>query len=513
MAIVEGRQIYSKVTTMLRLRKRTILILLTVLFISLVKWLTADEEHYPVVIIGTGLAGLTAAADLTERYNVPVILMDKETKIGGNSIKASSGINGANTNTQESFNIADSPTSFLDDTIKSAKNKGNQALMKKLADESSAAIHWLQYTFDVKLNLLSQLGGHSYPRTHRSDGKLPPGAELINALSGKLVRLSEDVPELLKFLMNCEVIDVEVDKSNRVTGVVYIDHASGQNVRKVIRTSNVIFATGGFGYSKEMLQKYSNGLENLPTTNGAQTTGDGQTILERLGAQMIDMDQIQIHPTGFIDPNDRSNNWKFLAAEALRGLGGILLNPLDGKRFVNEVSTRDAVTAKIQSVCPQDDNRALLVMSEELYKEYKNNMDFYIFKKLINKMTVQELITNFNLPIVPDELILDLSTYHQIEAKTLGRTHFKNTFGNAISDDTEIYVAEITPVVHFTMGGAKINEKAQILNKKDRPLAKGIYGAGEVTGGVHGSNRLGGSSLLECVVFGRTAAKEIAKNF
>ena len=87
---------------------------------------------------------------------------------------------------------------------------------------------------------------------------------------------------------------------------------------------------------------------NLPTTNSELTTGDGQKILDRLGAQMIDMDQIQVHPTGFIDPADRKSGWKFLCAEALRGLGGILLNPLTGKRFVNELDTRDAVTAVIQ---------------------------------------------------------------------------------------------------------------------------------------------------------------------
>ena len=302
----------------------------------------------PVVVIGSGLAGLATSNQLVKKYNIPVILIDKAPKVGGNSIKASSGINGADTPTQRNQSVVDTPELFYSDTVKSAKGKGSYDLMEKLARESHLAVEWLQEEFGLKLDLLAQLGGHSVARTHRSSGKLPPGFEIVSALSKNLETVSEQKPELVKILMDSKVTDILLDESNeKVVGVKYEDKDGETHT---IETSNVVFCSGGFGYSQELLEKYKPELMNLPTTNSELTTGDGQKILDRLGAQMIDMDQIQVHPTGFIDPADRTSGWKFLCAEALRGLGGILLNPLTGKRFVNELDTRDVVTAVIQRV-------------------------------------------------------------------------------------------------------------------------------------------------------------------
>ncbi|KAG0658239.1 fumarate reductase [Maudiozyma exigua] len=224
------------------------------------------------------------------------------------------------------------------------------------------------------------------------------------------------------------------------------------------------------------------------------------------------MDQIQVHPTGLIDPTDRTAGWKFLGAEALRGLGGILLNPSTGKRFVNELTTRDIVTAAIQEQCPKDDNRAYLVMGQGIYEVLKNNLDFYMFKKLIQKVTLEDAVKEFKFPITADELAKDLTTYCTADTDTFNRPLVTKNFGDSIDASTEIFIGEVTPVVHFTMGGAKINTEAEVVNKEGKPLAKGLYAAGEVSGGVHGANRLGGSSLLECVVFGRTAGNSIAKS-
>ncbi|CCD23154.1 fumarate reductase NDAI_0B01200 [Naumovozyma dairenensis CBS 421] len=465
----------------------------------------------PVVIIGSGLAGLTTGNQLVTKHKIPIILLDKASSIGGNSIKASSGINGALTNTQEKFHINDSPAAFYRDTLKSAKGKGVPDLMNKLSRDSKSAISWLQNGFDLKLDLLAQLGGHSFPRTHRSSGKKPPGFEIVSTLSEKLKDIQKQNPKLVQIKLDSKVIGVNVDTKGQVSNVEYTD--SDGSVQK-IETSNVVFASGGFGFSKEMLQEYAPHLINLPTTNGQQTTGDGQKILQKLGADLIDMNQIQVHPTGFIDPNDRSSNWKFLAAEALRGLGGILINPLNGKRFVNELETRDNVTRAIQTYCPQDENKALLIMSEKVYENYKPNMDFYMFKNLIRKMSVSQCLKEFKLPISEIDFIDDLKLYSSTEAADpFERQSVINTFGSNINHETMIYVGEITPVVHFTMGGARINEKSQVVNKRGEVLAHGLYAAGEVSGGVHGANRLGGSSLLECVVFGRTAADNIASSY
>ncbi|SCU86190.1 LAME_0D04896g1_1 [Lachancea meyersii CBS 8951] len=464
----------------------------------------ASKYSNPVVIIGSGLAGLSTANQLVLKHKIPIVLLDKASSLGGNSIKASSGINGAFTGTQKSLDVEDSEIAFYQDTVSSAKNAGVRTLMSKLATDSSSAISWLQQDFSLKLDLLAQLGGHSAPRTHRSSGKLPPGFEIVQALSNSLKSLSESNPQMVQIHLNSKVFDVKiVDK--KVTSVEYYDQ---DGVAQRVHTENVVFCSGGFGFSKELLDKYAPALKNLPTTNGAQTTGDGQQLIEKLGGKLIDMSEVQVHPTGFVDPSDPHSNWKFLAAEALRGLGGVLLNPLTGRRFVNELGTRDVVTAAIQSKCPQDDNKALLVMSEAVYANYKNNMDFYIFKKLIRKTTVAELANN--VPISASELASELQTYSSEASDIFNRVSRINNFGTEVDENTKIYVGEITPVVHFTMGGAKIDEHTRILDSFDKPIAEGLFAAGEVSGGVHGANRLGGSSLLECVVFGRTAADTIA---
>ena len=457
----------------------------------------------PVVIIGSGLAGLSAGNQLVNKYKVPIILLEKAASIGGNSVKASSGINGAFTLTQQQLGVKDSPELFAQDTIKSAKNKGVEPLMTKLSNDSNSAIQWLQQEFDLKLDLLAQLGGHSASRTHRSSGKLPPGFEIVQALSKNLQAIAEREPGLVKILLNSKVVDLSVDTQGRVESVDYVD---SEGNTKNISTENVIFCSGGFGFSKEMLKEYAPELVDLPTTNGQQTTGDGQKLLIKLGADMIDMDQVQVHPTGFIDPSDRSSQWKFLAAEALRGLGGILLNPVTGKRFINELTTRDLVTEAIQGKCPKDENKAFLVMSEKVYESYKNNMDFYLFKRLIKKTSVKDFVTEFKLLVSPNELAQDLNKYSSNAIDEFGRTVKINTFGEDVTPESEFFVGEITPVVHFTMGGAKINTESQVINKDGSILAQGLFAAGEVAGGVHGANRLGGSSLLECVVYGRTAA-------
>lgn len=464
----------------------------------------------PVVIIGSGLAGLSTANQLIKEYNIPIVLIDKAASIGGNSIKASSGINGAHTLTQEQLKIEDTPDLFFNDTKKSAKSKGVEDLMNKLAQDSRLAIEWLQKEFDIKLDLLAQLGGHSVARTHRSSGKLPPGFEIVSKLSGNLKTLAEEKPDLVKIQLDSKVTDIKIDNNGAVEGVEYTDKDEKTHV---IDTKHVVFCSGGFSFSKEMLAKYAPDIVDLPTTNGAQTTGDGQKILDKLGAEMIDMDQIQVHPTGFIDPNDRTAGHKFLAAEALRGLGGILLNPTTGKRFVNELETRDVVTAAIQKQCPQNENTSFLVLGEGIYDVLKNNLDFYMWKQLIKKVTIKEAVEQFHFPISASELATDLTKYSTDSKDQFGRVLVTKNFGENISEETNIFIGEVTPVVHFTMGGAKINTKAEVVKKNGDVLAKGLYAAGEVSGGVHGANRLGGSSLLECVVFGRTAANSIgAKN-
>lgn len=444
-----------------------------------------------VVVIGTGLAGLTSCYKLLEQ-KVPVILIDKLDKVGGNSIKASSGINGVLSSTQKKLGVVDTPEEFLQDTKKSGGDIGDLKLQDKLVKDSTEAIRWLQQDIGVPLDLVNRLGGHSQRRTHRSSN-IPPGFEIISKLKAKLENY-----EGLKLLLNSQVIDIDVE-NNKIVGLKILDLNNKEE--SYIKTNQLIVATGGFGYSEELIKKYKPELLGLPTTNGAQTLGEGQILLDKIGADLIDMAQIQVHPTGFINPKDPKSRWKFLAAESLRGIGGILLNTDKYERFVNELTTRDRVT---EAISKQKDSKALLVLNEDMYQDFKFQLDFYIKQGLVQKTTLQDYFGNSAGKVA--HLIQRYS--EPLTKDPFDREYKAHVFAGA-SPETVVFIAEITPVVHFTMGGVKINGDGQVLDKSGG-IIEGLYAVGEVSGGVHGKNRLGGNSLLECVVFGTSAARSIA---
>ncbi|KAH3676374.1 hypothetical protein WICMUC_002005 [Wickerhamomyces mucosus] len=457
-------------------------------------------QKTPVVVVGSGLAGLTATYKLLQQ-KTPVILIEKLDKFGGNSIKASSGINGAFTSVQQSYGLDDSVEIFLKDTIKSAKSLGDLQLQETLVNESKKAIEWLQQEISVSLNIVNQLGGHSTKRTHRSDG-IPPGFEIISKLQKKVLEF-----EGLDIKFNSKLISID-SQNDKIIGLKYLNLLDNSEI--YLKTNNLIVATGGFGFSKKLLQKYKPELVDFPTTNGAQTLGEGQEIISSIGGSLIDMEQVQIHPTGFIKQDDRENNWKFLAAESLRGVGGILLNS-SNERFVNELETRDTVS---NAILKQKDQKATLVLNEDMYQEFKFQIDFYSKMKLLEKTTIAEKFKDDTTKVI--ELLKKYSQQpsdsnnkdENIEIiDQYGRESKQHVFKN-VSADSIIFSGEITPVVHFTMGGVKINTNGQVINTKDQ-IIDGLYAIGEVSGGVHGANRLGGNSLLECTVFGNRVAQHI----
>jgi succinate dehydrogenase/fumarate reductase flavoprotein subunit len=256
-----------------------------------------------------------------------------------------------------------------------------------------------------------------------------------------------------------------------------------------------------------MLSQYRPDLAGYPSTN--EPRPGTQPLLTEVGAQLLDIDLVQVHPTGFVDPATSELPVKFLAAEVLRGEGGLLL--IDGKRFVNELDTRENVTNAIAahpkaSEAPVQWN-VQIVLDEGVYKAAKSHIDFYLWKGLMKKTTVSELGPNALESI---EQFAKAAAGKEVDA--FHRTSFANWTLFEPSGDSVVYVGTVTPAVHFTMGGVLINEKSEVL-RNDSESIEGLWAAGEVTGGVHGGNRLGGSSLLECVVFGRIAGDGCAKYF
>ncbi|OLN89328.1 Fumarate reductase 1 [Colletotrichum chlorophyti] len=459
----------------------------------------------PVIVVGSGLAGLSAAQEAL-RTGASVQMLDRAPKPGGNSIKASSGINGAGTRFQKAVGI-ENDNLFYDDTVRSGGKRFIDAkgvvdrpkLVELLTDSSESAVAWLTDEIGVDLSVVAPLGGHSLSRTHRGAGKTPPGAAIVTTL---LKKLGENPAFQLR--NSAEVTSLKV-ADGVVQGVHYIQGGEHHDLEGA-----VVFAAGGFaGDANGLLAKYRPDLAGLPSTNEDRPASHG--ILEAVGAEFVDMDSVQVHPTGFVDPKDPEARYKFLAAEVLRGEGGILLSE-KGERFVNEMQTREHVSHAIMQLPPKETGvtrqwDVTLLMDPGACDAAEGHLGFYLWKGLMEKKKVREL---------SPEIIKSVDGYAAAVASATDPAFRRHTFGRwrlpagEENREEEVCVGRVTPITHFTMGGASFNEKSQVL-KEDRSAIEGLWAAGEITGGIHGDNRLGGSSLLECVVFGRIAGQQAAQ--
>ncbi|KAI1298541.1 FAD binding domain-containing protein [Xylaria venustula] len=458
-----------------------------------------------VVVVGGGLSGLSAAHTIYLAGG-NVVVLDKQGFFGGNSTKATSGINGALTRTQVDHQIQDSVKQFYEDTLKSARDKARPDLIKVLTYKSAAAVEWLQDVFNLDLTLVSRLGGHSQPRTHRGHDAKFPGMAITYALMQRLEELAETEPERVQIIKKARVTSLNKE-GNKITGVSY-----EFNGEPAIVEGPVVLATGGYAADfgdSSLLKEHRPDTFGLATTNGSHATGDGQKMVMAIGGNGIDMDKVQVHPTGLVDPKDPGSKWKFLAAEALRGEGGLLLNA-DGDRFCDELGHRDYVSGMMW----KEKDKGKFPIRLILNSKASNTLDFhtrhYSGRGLMKKMTGKELAKEIGC--TPDHLQKTFTTYNAIAEGKQKDPWGKKFFHNLpldINDDFHVSVME--PVLHFTMGGIEINDQAQVLNKSQQPF-EGLYACGELAGGVHGANRLGGSSLLGCVVYGRVAG-DSASNY
>jgi len=475
-----------------------ILIILIILFIVIKN----NNSNNKVIVIGSGLAGLAATCTLLDK-GIHVILIEKQQTLGGNSSKASSGINASNSNIQKINNIIDSNKLFYNDTLKSSKrnNEPYIGLINQLVDHSSNAIEWLQNK-NINLNNIAILGGHTNPRTHRPDSNVLVGIEIISKLSSYIKNNNN-----LTVMTDTSVINFLKDNNTNIIGVTYED---SHNNRHNLYANCTILATGGYGndHTKlSLLYKYRPDLKNLPTTNTGATTGDGIKMGQLIGALTSDLNEIQVHPTGFIDPVDITNKTKTLCAEVMRGVGGILLN-LDGNRFCNELGTRQYIVDKMnEQIKKQKDNKFIILLNENAIKNVTSHLNHYITNKLIIKMDNGTQLAN-KLNISSNNLKILFNKYKkQVQAKKdeFGKTVFNSTFNM----NDVFYYGYVTPVIHYCMGGLQITDKCEVLS--DNGIINNLYAAGEVTSGIHGSNRLGGNSLLECTVYGRIAGEQASK--
>jgi len=446
-----------------------------------------------VIIVGGGLSGLSTAHTVLE-HGGRVLVLDKNNFLGGNSTKATSGINGALTKTQVKLGIPDSAEKFYEDTAKSAKDLLRPELVQVLTGKSASAVEWLQDAFKLDLSLVSQLGGHSFARTHRGKERFP-GMTITYALMEKLEDFIKEHPDKAQVIVKAKVTRL-LQEGQKVVGVEY------EKDGKIYQQHGaVVLATGGYAADfteSSLLKKHRPDIYDLPTTNGDYSTGDGIKMVASIGGNTIDLDKVQVHPTGLVDPNEPEAKVKFLAAEALRGVGGLLVDN-EGKRFCDELGTRDYVTGEMWK---SKKAPFRLILNSAAAKEIEWHCKHYMGRSLMKKFSNgQAMAAEMKVSAsVLEETFKKYNEGAKSNKDVFGKKYFHNLPFNL---NDEFYVSVVTPVLHYCMGGIQINPEGHVMGPQG-PI-EGLFGAGELCGGVHGANRLGGSSLLGCVVFGRVA--------
>lgn len=385
---------------------------------------------------GAGLSACIEAATLDP--SLKVLLVEKEPKIGGNSAKASSGINAA-------ISRDDEPV-FEKDTLKSGGGLSNEVLVDYFVKQSPSGISFLE-GFGADLSVLSQLGGHSAKRTHRNKSGPNVGFHLISTLQ-KAVEKMPNIEVRTATLADKFIIS---DSGAAIRGLELKSGDDSPNLK--VESPAIILATGGFSASKEMLQRFAPGLDKFPTTNGAWALGEGILLAESVGADLTHMDKVQLHPTGFVNPKDREAGHRFLAPEAIRGSGAILLNHA-GKRFVNELTTRDKAS---QAILAQPGQTAYMFLFEEGAKAMASSLGFYKHVGIVRAVgSVKEAAEAYALDpaTVLDELNAYASAASGATKDPFGKEVFPFPIAPIASVDapTEIHVMEIAPTLHYCMG-------------------------------------------------------------
>ena len=524
--------------------KMAVLDAVTAAGLDTVKWSTyvateaakADDATYntDIVIVGAGGAGMTAALTAAEK-GANVIILESQAAVGGNSVRATGGMNAADTPAQDENEFGESagvektlktarttyadnvtitklaeevekqwadyqanPVGYFDsdelmelDTMIGGKGINNPELVEELADESADGVEWLK-KYGIDLTSVGSFGGASVKRIHRpvnAEGKtIAVGSYMI-----PLLEKACEENDKISIQLETTATTILTDENGKAVGVKAVG-ATGNEV--TVNAKAVILATGGFGANLDMVAELVPALKGFMTTNAAGAQGQGIEMAQALGAATVDMNQIQIHPTVQFDT-------AALITEGLRGDGAVLINA-EGKRFIDEVGTRDVVSA---AEIAQPGSYSYLVVDQAMLDKSSVIAGYVKRGFVFQGNTYEELAEALGVDAATfAETMNTWNTY--VEAKNdpdFGRTSFAQPLNTA-----PYYAIKVTAGVHHTMGGLVINTDTEVL-KDDGTAIAGLYAAGEVTGGVHGANRLGGNAVADFVVFGRIAGEEAAE--
>ena len=454
----------------------------------------ADVElEADVVIIGAGGAGLAAAVQANQNGST-VIVLEKMGKVGGNTILAGGALNAVDDRSETAIKQNDSVEWHYQQTLSGGDYQGDPVLVHTLVANAWDGVEWLkELGMEFDESKLFTVTGGLWERAHKP--VMPVGTGFFDAYNRYI-----DTHEGVEVLLNTKAEEITVGEDGRVNGVI----ATGEtgNTVTVKAKNGVVVATGGFAKNVELRQAYNTQWatlgEQIKSTNHEGATGDGIKMMQKLGADFVQMGNIQLLPLGDPETGSLSGNIEHNVETR------IFVNK-EGNRFVNEGGRRDDMT---NALFAQTDSWMWIVMDSD---KYPTGDEINNFNESVNELiaagrafkgeTLEELAAAINVPA--ENLIAAVEDFNAHvasgETDAFGRTLYETPIDNG-----PFYAAARIPTVHHTMGGVRINQYTQVLNENGQ-IIPGLYAAGEVTGGIHGANRLGGNALTDTVVFGRIA--------
>lgn len=486
-----------------------------------------------LIIVGAGGAGLSAAVTAKDLGVKNVLVLEKMPVIGGNTLRCASAFNAADPDRQKALpmtetlkeavvkaisekpvseehaklmadvkakyeaylksgskTLFDCPEWHALQTYNGGDKVGHIPLIRQYSNNVLDTLHWMQSKGSPVMDRVSQGAGALWQRTHQLDA--PAGLGLIDPLYQSAVKQG------VNFKLGMRVQDLILNDKGRVIGVTATDKVG--NKYEFTSKDGVILATGGYSQNKEMRQKSAPHLTpEMVSTNQPGATGDGIVIATRHGADTTGMNYVQVYPLA--TPGTGALQGR---ARKMSGLDDVIDVNKNGERFVKEDARRDEFVAAIKKQpggVVYDINDSSIVKPLNSFNEDVETL--VSIGRIYKADSLADLAKQLGMPA--DKLEATVAEFNKmVEAKNDPK------FGRKLFDRPIVkppfYATPRAPSIHHTIGGLQISTNAQVLDKKGKPIP-GLYAAGEVTGGIHGSNRLGGNATADVLTFGRIAAK------
>lgn len=465
---------------------------------------TLDSYEADVAVIGAGGSGLCAAISAAQT-GASVVVLEKIGYDGGSTNVSEGALNAVDPERQEPQGIEDSVAEHYAATYFGGHETGTPELIAYMVDNALDSVKWMRA---LGVNWKETIGSATGSLGQRSHYPFTPSGNTY-------IRSFDDYvaahPDRIVVLHDTQATELITDASGAVTGVRAM-HAGDQEV--TVTAKSVIIATGGFGANVEYRQSVNDGVwadvtldDAIGCTNiNKCAQGDGLKLAEAVGAELIGLSDIQLHPCG-------TPGTGLMEDIRTSGRNRIFVNN-QGERFVNEGAARDTLC---KAIFAQPDSTYFIVVNSLRYPDTTTPDS--------NGATIENMVATGHVTAADTleelaeatgmdagKLQASIDAYNAvIDGGTDELGFVADNTADAKMTEGPWYACRKVPTVHHTMGGIHVNLDSQALSADGTPIA-GLYACGEVTGGIHGSNRLGGNAICDCMTFGRNAGVHAAMN-